>query len=157
MILVWHVISQDCVTKGLCHFMGRIPLMLRYHPAKFDRYRLSGSGQVIFLSLTQDLDVVMSPEPASLVSFASTPPDVPACQFWWVISFMGKEISILMSVLTWIILKMLKATSPFTILRDVQNQEYQFTILNSQTRLVEKQEEKEHKQLQSVMHLTQTQ
>ena len=38
------------------------------------------------------------------------------------------------------------------ILRDFQNQEYQFTIPKSRTRLAEKREEgeEEHKQLQSV-------
>ena len=44
------------------------------------------------------------------------------------------------------------------ILRDFQNQEYRFKIPNSRTPLAEKREgEEELRQLQSIMHFTQTQ
>ena len=36
-----------------------------------------------FLSLSRDLNVMASPAPAYLVSFETTPLDVPACQIWW--------------------------------------------------------------------------
>ena len=47
-------------------------------------------------------------------------------------------------------------TTLITILRDFESQEYRFVIRKSQTRLAEKQEEKEEEymQLQSVMRFT---
>ena len=42
---------------------------------------VSLSGDVILLVCQNDFG--LSPTPASLVSFESTPTDVPACQIWW--------------------------------------------------------------------------
>ena len=67
------------------------------------------------------------------------------------------EISILISILTWISWKNLNSPPQSAILRDIQNQEYRFKIPKSRIRLAEKQQEEEHRQLQSVMRDTQTQ
>ena len=60
-----------------------------------------------------------------------------------VIALMGMEISVLISVLT--------------LIPCFQNQKYRFTIPKSRTRLAEKREEEEHRQLYSVLRFTQTQ
>ena len=75
---VCHMIRQDHVIKGSCDFISRSPSS--YDPAKFGSLRHSGSGEVFGLS--RDLDVMMSPIPAWLVSFESALFDVPACQIW---------------------------------------------------------------------------
>ena len=49
-------------------------------------------------------------------------------------------------------------TASVCILRDFQNHKYRFTIMKPRIRLAEKrEEEEEHRPLQSVMHFTQTQ
>ena len=68
---------------------------------------------------------------------------------------MEMNIPILMSILPLIPSKNLNSLRRCAILTCFQNQEYRFTIPKFLTRLVEKREE-EHRQLQSVMHFTQT-
>ena len=67
---------------------------------------------------------------------------------------MEMEISIAISILTWIPWENLKSTPRSVILRDFQNQEYRFTILKSRQLQAEKKEkgdEEEHRQSQSVV------
>ena len=78
------------------------------------------------------------PTPAWLVSFESVCLDAPACYIWWsVIGIMEMEISILILILACIHRKKLKSPLWSDILRDFQNPEYHFKILNPRKRQLE--------------------
>ena len=71
---------------------------------------------------------------------------------------MEMEISILISIITWIPWEKLNSPPQPALLRDFRNQEYRFTILKFQTRLAEKRDEEgEYRQLLSVLRFTQKQ
>ena len=67
------------------------------------------------------------------------------------------EISILTSVLTLLPQKKLTPLPRSAMMKDVQNQEYQFKIPKSGTWAEKREEEEEHRQLQSVMRFMQMQ
>ena len=138
---------------------GQEVIKISYHPAKFGGHRHSGSGdamclvcQVIFMyDVTSTCLIILI--------------WVKSCRCIWlpnlvIIGLIEIEKSILIPILTWIRWKKLNSPSRSAILRYFEKQEYQFTIPKSQTGLAEKREEveeKEYRQLQSVMRLTQNQ
>ena len=59
---------------------GQESIKVSYHPAKFGGYKHLGGKDD--LSLSRDFEVMTSSSPVWLVSFASTPLDVPVCHIW---------------------------------------------------------------------------
>ena len=168
MFLVYHVISQDHLTKRWSNIMRRSRSRLVNIPPslvaiglwqwKYNGFRLSRDLVVIKLpaSCWIYLNWVNSPRCACLPNLV-------------VIGLMEMEMSILISVPTWAPWKNMNSPPRSAKLTGFQNQEYRLTIPNSQTRLAEKREEEEeeeegeeeeeeqHRQLQSIMRFTQTQ
>ena len=68
--------------KRVMWLYGQEFIKVSYHPVRFDSHWGLWLWSYIF-SLSCDLDVMISPGPARLVSFESTPLDVPACRIWW--------------------------------------------------------------------------
>ena len=66
MFLVCHVISQNHLIKGSYHFMGRIPLTISQHHAKFFGHRHCYSGDIMFLLVEEEDSTCSRLNPALL-------------------------------------------------------------------------------------------
>ena len=96
--------------------------------------------------------MLTSPAPAWLVLLELTPQGYTYLGNLVVIGVTEMDISILISILTWVLNSPLSSA----ILRDFRDQKYRFTVPKIRTWLLERQEE-EHRQLQSVMRFSQMQ
>ena len=138
------MISQDHVIKEPYDFMGREPL--GYHPVRSVGHSHSDDRNILFIVCY--VSCCHSITSTCLINSIWVNSSKCTClPNLVVIGLMEMEISILISILIWITREKLKLPSPSTIFRNFQNQEYQFTIPNSQIRLSVKEEVEEQRAL----------
>ena len=125
-----------------------------YHHAKFDGHRHSGNGDAF--NLPRDLDVITSPAPTWLVSFESNSISYILAKFG-AIGLIEMEISILNQILHGHLEKSWTRSldPPYCEIFKTWNTDLQFR--SPRYGWQKKQEKEQHRQLQSVLRLTQTQ
>ena len=134
MVLFCHLISHDHVIKASCGFIGKRP----------SRY--------ILPSLVAIVTLIVGIYCFQFVKWSWFDDVTRICRnkFIWVnsskytclpnleaVGFMEIKISILISIFTWMHRKKLNSLPRSTIVRDIQNQEYRFTISKFQAQFAE--------------------
>ena len=117
---------------------GQEPVKASYHPVKFGHHNHFGSGDMF--SVCHNVILTCGVTSTCLVSLIWV--NYSRCTLWRNLMVIGSmEMEIILTRIQW---KKLNYSPQTNIIRDLQNQEYRFTIPKSRIWLVKKQEEKKN-------------